>query len=110
MNFFAAVGTTGGDPMNSSIPTQYGCWEELEQDLLYAYQYLTPNIYVYSLPGTISHGWLHNIVELNWNKELTFSQIAAYDFKAALVNTFRSTLQSLLRETSKDDPSNYVIM
>eukprot|EP00029_Vermamoeba_vermiformis_P013834 TRINITY_DN8765_c0_g1_i1.p1 TRINITY_DN8765_c0_g1~~TRINITY_DN8765_c0_g1_i1.p1 ORF type:complete len:359 (-),score=57.50 TRINITY_DN8765_c0_g1_i1:11-1066(-) len=106
-----AVGTTGGDPMNSSIPTTYGAWEELEQDLLYAYQYLTPNIYVYSLPGTIERGWLQKIVSLNWNKELTYAQLKSYDIKAVLVDTFRTTLQALLAPSSpKEDSSNYVIM
>jgi hypothetical protein len=91
-----AVGTTGGDPLNSSYPTTYDNWEQLEQDLLYAYQYLTPNIYLYSLPGTVHNGWLQNIVALNWNKKLTLTQIAAFDVKAVLVNGFRSLFQGLL--------------
>jgi hypothetical protein len=82
--------------LNSSYPTTYDNWEQLEQDLLYAYQYLTPNIYLYSLPGTVHNGWLQNIVALNWNKKLTLTQIAAFDVKAVLVDGFRSLFQGLL--------------
>ncbi len=48
---FLAIGSAGGDPFNSNFTVHYPSWSAMERDLLYAYQELTRNIYIYSLPG-----------------------------------------------------------
>lgn len=46
------MGSTGGDPLNSTFPAQYPDFDALDRDLRYCHQVLnTENIYIYSLPG-----------------------------------------------------------
>jgi hypothetical protein len=69
----------------------------MERDLLYSYQELTRNIYIYSLPGVVSEGWLQKIVELNWRKPLSLKDRLKIEFQGVCVNRDRQELHSLLR-------------
>jgi hypothetical protein len=91
-----AVGSTGGDPMDSPIPAPYENWELLRDDLLYAYHFLTPDIYIYSLQGSVKRNFVQKIHALDWSKPLKPGTIKKYDAQSFIVTLMRQIVKAIV--------------
>jgi hypothetical protein len=103
-----AIGSAGGDPLTgaNNFTALYPNFAAMERDLLYSYQELTRNIYIYSLPGVVGEGWLQKIVEMNWTKPLSLRDRLQMEFETICVTSNRIELNSLLRAPTVPTGSN----
>jgi len=91
-----ALGSTGYDPMDSPVPAPYESWQDFEHDLIYTFRYITVDIYVYSLQGTVKNGYLEKIAAMDWTKPLDPKIMAIYDSESKLVTMARYIVRSIL--------------
>jgi hypothetical protein len=64
------VGSTGGGgDLTNVLSTPPLTWDELNQDLLYAYQ-VSPRIFIFSLEGCVNQNFLERIGSMDWNASL----------------------------------------
>jgi hypothetical protein len=89
------VGNAGGGvQMEGFREPDYLNWQELQRDLLLAYQH-TDHIYVFSLEGCAQQGFLEKLTNFDWNQEPVIPVIGARN-----VSRFRKLVQVLLWSTS----------
>jgi hypothetical protein len=64
------IGITGGGvELGSSVPSKPLTWSQLSRDLLVSHQYCK-NLYIFSLEGCLSEGYLDRLADFNWNARL----------------------------------------
>lgn len=86
------LGSTGGGvTMEGLVDTRSLTWEQFERDLLLA-AHLRPEVYIFSLEGCVSQGFLPRLLDFDWH-----SQVTVPHSKARMVNTVRALVFLLLK-------------